>query len=73
MQISRQNLDAIASKYAIGNTITEDAFTSTSYGQSFGGNVRFTIDQKSGVDISSVSAYKSEKEVLLPAGTRFNV
>lgn len=60
-------------KYVVGNVTEERAFTSTSTGSGFDGNTRYTITGKSGRDISKISNYQHEGEVLFPARTFFRV
>lgn len=62
-------------RYTPGAVIKEDAFTSTSLdrGATFGGNVRFEIDSMHGREVSLLSRYPGEKEVLFSPGTTFRV
>jgi hypothetical protein len=66
-------------RYQPDEVITEDAFLSTSTNPavarspSFAGNVEFRILSSTGRDISSVSMFPTEQEVLFPAGTKFYV
>lgn len=55
--------------------VTHNYFTSSSKVPSvgFGGNVRFQIVSKNGVDIEHVSLEPQEREVLYNAGAKFNV
>lgn len=61
--------------YIVGNTVTFEAFSSSSANMSLFWplNVRFTIISNSGRDISSVSRYPKEKEVLFAPKSRFKV
>jgi len=59
--------------YKPGMIIEERGFTSTSTASGFGGNTRFEVKGKTGRDISKLSHYPSEAEVLFKAGTRFKV
>jgi hypothetical protein len=69
----------VLEQYQPGAVVTENAFVSTSMNpavaqsSAFVGNVEFRILSSTGRDISSVSMYPSEQEVLFPAGTRFYV
>ncbi|BBX99010.1 hypothetical protein MLAC_43040 [Mycobacterium lacus] len=66
-------------QYQPGEVITEDAFLSTTTNPAvaesptFAGNVEFRIVSKTGRDISSVSVFPGEQEILFPAGTKFYV
>jgi phage-related protein (TIGR01555 family) len=59
--------------YKPGMIIEERGFTSTSTASGFGGNTRFEVKGKTGRDISKLSHYPGEAEVLFKAGTRFKV
>ncbi|HEY4041370.1 MAG TPA: ADP-ribosyltransferase [Rhodopila sp.] len=69
----------VLDQYRPGEIIKEDAFLSTSTNTavarspSFAGNVEFRILSSSGRDISSVSMFPDEQEVLFPSGTTFYV
>jgi hypothetical protein len=69
----------VLDQYRAGEIIKEDAFLSTSTNTavarspSFAGNVEFRILSSSGRDISSVSMFPGEQEVLFPSGTTFYV
>ena len=69
----------VLAQYRPGEVITEDAFLSTTTNpavarsQVFSGNVEFRIMSSSGRDISSVSMFPGEQEILFPAGTRFYI
>ena len=65
--------EAILRKYQVGATVTEYTFTSTSFGDGFSGDHKFLIQTKTGVNVSSISQYTGEKEVLIPAGAQFKV
>ncbi len=62
-------------KYEPGKIVTEDAFTSTSIDKSaaFSGNTEFYIDSVKGKDISILSDYPNEKEILFKPYTKFEV
>ena len=66
-------------QYRPGEIITEDAFLSTTTDPAvarspgFAGNVEFRIMSSTGRDVSSVSMFPGEQEILFPAGTRFYV
>ena len=61
--------------YLSGNVITEKAFTSATRdeGQTFNGNVLFTIQSKNGKRVARYSSHKSEAEVLFDQGTQFRI
>jgi hypothetical protein len=63
----------IAERYQAGKTVTEHAFTSTSQGRGYDGDWQFTIKSSHGKDVSGLSKYASEKEILFPPGTQFQV
>ncbi len=63
-------------RYAPGTMVTERAFTSasTSSDEMFqGGNVGFAIESATGRDVSEVSEYGNEREVLFDKDTSFRV
>jgi hypothetical protein len=62
-------------RYKVGETIAERAYVSTSRSkkQAFEGNVRFVIQSKNGVDVSDLSEFKKEQEVLIPRDSKFKV
>lgn len=64
--------------YKENETITMPTFMSTSrrtepVGGIAGNDLKYTFEQTSGVDISPVSQYPHEEEVLIPLGTKFLV
>jgi hypothetical protein len=69
----------VLERYQPGSIVTESAFTSTTrnpavaQSPAFAGNVEFRILSSTGRDVSSVSMYPSEQEVLFPAGSKFYV
>lgn len=69
----------VLAEYRPGEVITEKAFLSTSTNPAvarstaFSGNVEFRIFSNTGRDISSVSLFPGEGEVLFPPGSRFYV
>ncbi|OBI02513.1 ADP-ribosyltransferase [Mycobacterium scrofulaceum] len=69
----------VLEQYKPGDIITEPAFTSTStdptvaQSPTFAGNTEFRIWSTTGRDISSVSMYPGEQEILFPAGSKFYV
>ncbi len=74
------NLPAdVLEQYRPGEIITEPAFTSTStdhtvaQSPTFAGNTEFRIWSTTGRDVSSVSMYPGEQEILFPAGSKFYV
>ena len=60
-------------EHQVGNVVTYEAFTSASTGSGFSGPHRFRIKSKHGKSVEPYSAYRSEREVLFAAGTRFRV
>lgn len=74
------NLPAdVLDQYRPGEIITESAFTSTSVDHTvaqsptFAGNTEFRIWSTTGRDVSSVSMFPGEQEILFPAGSKFYV
>jgi ADP-ribosyltransferase exoenzyme len=69
----------VLAQYRPGEVITEDAFLSTTTNTAvarsptFAGNVEFRILSSTGRDISPVSMFPGEQEILFPAGTKFYV
>jgi len=62
----------------VGKTVTEPGFSSTSIspGSAFGGQVAMQIEIPAGTMgsyVGNISHYKSEKEFLLPPGTKFRI
>lgn len=58
----------------VGNTVTEEAFTSSATGQTrFGGDHFLVVQSRNGRSVKEYSAYRSENEVLFAAGSRFKV
>jgi hypothetical protein len=70
-----ENIDEFLTKYALGSKIHFPAFTSASFREelAFGGNILFTIRTLTGKAIWYLAAKFDEYEVLIPAGTTFNV
>ena len=62
-------------KYVPGETVVESAFTSTSktMGTSFPGNTKFVIQSLEGKDVSLLSKYPGEQEILFRPGSPFKV
>ena len=73
--IKTLNIDELKTKYSKGNTIVEKAFTSTTtdqfYDESF--EIHFTIESKTGKDVSSYVFHNDEHEILLDKNTKFKV
>ena len=67
--------DEVLAKYKPGEMVTEEAFTSTAATRDakFDGNAEFIIEGRTGRDVSGVSEYENEKEILFRPGTRFEV
>lgn len=69
----------VLAQYRPGEIITEKAFLSTTTNPAvarstaFSGNVEFRIFSHTGRDVSSLSLFPGEREILFPAGTRFFV
>jgi hypothetical protein len=65
----------VLAKYVPGETVTEEAFTSTSYAESgqYTGSVQFRIRSKDGRLVEALSRYDNEKEVLFRPGSKFKV
>ncbi|MGO9153601.1 ADP-ribosyltransferase [Mycobacterium sp.] len=69
----------VLDQYRPGEIITEDAFLSTTTNTAvarsptFAGNVEFRILSSTGRDISSLSMFPGEQEILFPPGTRFYI
>jgi NAD:arginine ADP-ribosyltransferase len=68
-------IDAYREAARTGQPVVEDAFTSTTTkpAATFGGNTSFIIRSAHGKDVSSISVFGGEREVLFRAGTRFEV
>ena len=73
--INTLNIDELKNKYNKGNIITEKAFTSTTtdqfYDDSF--EIHFTIESKTGKDVSSYVFHNDEHEILFDKNTKFKV
>ena len=69
------DIDELKAKYSKGNVIVEKTFTSTTtdpfYDESF--EIHFTIESKTGKDISSYVLHNDEHEILLDKNTKFKV
>ncbi|MCW2658980.1 MAG: hypothetical protein JWP83_132 [Mycobacterium sp.] len=69
----------VLAQYRPGEVITEKAFVSTTTNPAvarstaFSGNVEFRIVSFTGRDVSSVSMFPGEREILFPPGTHFFV
>ncbi len=64
-----------AAIYKKGEVVKEKAFTSSSATEAtaFSGNTRFLIKSETGKDISILSDFQSEKEILFAPHTQFRV
>jgi NAD:arginine ADP-ribosyltransferase len=71
MNIDPANMDGVLSKYEPGQQVTEPYFMST--GKPFPGNVQFEVQSATGRDVSYLSHYPNESEVLFPPGSNFRV
>jgi hypothetical protein len=68
-------VDEAASKYKVGATVVEDAFTSTTYGKAVAqreGNVLLTIESSTGRNITTAAVHE-ESEILFAPGAKFIV
>ncbi|EIT90869.1 MULTISPECIES: ADP-ribosyltransferase [Mycobacteroides] len=69
----------VLARYQPGTVVTESAFTSTSTNAAiaksadFAGNVEFRIISNSGRDVSAVSNFAHEQEILFSSGSKFYV
>ncbi|HSY15971.1 MAG TPA: ADP-ribosyltransferase, partial [Jatrophihabitantaceae bacterium] len=63
----------VAASYKPGQTVTEQAFVSSSTEVPFPGNTQFTIRSTSGKDVSSRSVFPGEKEILFDKRSQFRV
>lgn len=69
----------VLARYQPGTVVTESAFTSTStnpaiaQSATFAGNAEFRIISSSGRDVSAVSNYAHEQEILFSSGSKFYV
>jgi hypothetical protein len=71
MTLPRKTIDELVAR---GEFSAKNFFsTSISKGRAFSGKVKLTIRQHSGVPVEKVSSVAHEREVLLPAGTRYKV
>ncbi len=68
VSLSRDVID----KYVVGEPTVYEQFSSTTTKMdgAFSGNVTYTIETKTGADISGLSKYRREAEVLLPSGVK---
>jgi hypothetical protein len=75
------NLKTLSPEDLIGKTFTESGFMSTSTnssvaGGTFSGNLQITIEASSGtheLDISSISRYSNEAEILFNVGQKMRI
>ena len=66
-------LEGFLKEHRPGNIVRYAAFTSTSIDNPYGGNIQLEILSHTGARISQIARYKSENEVLFPAGSCFKV
>jgi uncharacterized protein YukE len=68
-------IDSFREAARTGNPTVEKAFTSTTTKPqaAFAGNTTFSIWSEHGKDVSPISVFGNEQEVLFPPGTRFRV
>jgi hypothetical protein len=71
MNIPSGSVDGVVGKYEPGQVVTEPHFLST--GNAFSGNVQYTVQSTTGHDVSFLSHYPHESEVLFPPGSQFQV
>ena len=73
--VDLNDLPEVLSKYKVGQTITEDAFTSSSLTKraSFKRDTLMIIESKTGKDVSVLSDYPKQKEILFKSNTKFEV
>lgn len=73
--ISVLDINELKNRYSKGNIVVEKAFTSTTtddtYDDSF--EIHFTIESKTGKDVSSYVFHNDEHEVLIDKNTKFKV
>jgi len=69
--------DDVISQYKPGSIITEKGFTSTTTSKAaadvFTGNVRYIINSKNGKNVSRLSQFPEEEEIVFPPSTKFKV
>ena len=77
IMLTPEEVSAALKHYRPGRIVTEDQFTSTSRGGVHSKyrdrNVEFVVLSHSGRSIADISEHPDEREVLIPAGTRFKV
>ena len=74
MNLGGSDLQKFMSAYQPGTVVQDNSFVSTAFGGGgFGGNIELRVMSKTGVDVSQVSFYKRENEVLFAPGTKFKV
>jgi hypothetical protein len=71
MNIPAGNVGDVLAKYEPGKVVTEPHFLST--GNPFGGNIQYVVQSSTGRDVSFLSHYPHESEVLFPPGSNFRV
>lgn len=71
MTIPPGGVGDVLSKYEPGKVVTEPHFLST--GNPFGGNIQYVVQSSTGRDVSYLSHYPHEAEVLFPPGSQFRV
>jgi hypothetical protein len=67
------NGDPIADKYRVGEIIQEEAYMSTTTKVISKDDIRFIVYSRTGKNITSLSEYPNEREVLFKAKTKFRV
>ncbi|WP_406688619.1 hypothetical protein REH65_19665 [Saccharopolyspora sp. ID03-671] len=71
--IDSWNMEDFLERYSDGAEVTENAFTSSSKGDPFPGNVEFVIEAREGKDLEFLKPYGGMREVAWPPGSRFAV
>lgn len=66
-------LTSVLSNYEPGKRIVEKAFVSTSWAHGFNGNVKFVVKSSFGKEVSWMSQYPKEREILFVPGSEFIV
>ncbi|MDH2068765.1 PAAR domain-containing protein [Pantoea sp. GD03673] len=65
--------ESVLNKNQIGNVVSDAGFMSTSAKEPFMGSISINVKGVSGKDISFLSEFPNEAEVLYPPGTKFKV
>ncbi|MGI8308623.1 hypothetical protein [Saccharopolyspora hattusasensis] len=73
IQIDEPDMEKFLARYEADNTVTENAFTSSTKGDAFYGNVEFVVEARWGKDIEFLRPTGGMREVVWPPGNRFKV